>query len=347
MSLSRPDLSGIAPELLAYIEALESALKAALEAAQSSSSPRSYRADAEPDPSEPPTTRNVITISRSGMAKRTPRHHYTRQRRGGMGVFDLDSGEDDPPAFLAEADEGQGLILLTDQGRAFRLRVGDLEESPVRAKGVSLPQRLGFRADERLAGVQADGDGTHLILVTERGQVRRFAAHLVGPALRPGTALYDPRDGGSVAALCWSKGAADLFIATRQGKAIRFSERQVPVRGCLGIRLDRDDAVCGVAAVDEESGVFLIEPEGKGTIRQMGGFSANKSPGSGGKTAMKTDILITAVGVKPNQDVFVISRLGKIIRFPTEEVPPKEGVVQGVNCMSLRADEVVAVAVTG
>ena len=343
MKLFRPDLSAVSPEIVAYIEALE----AALEEAQSGPSTRSYRVDAEPEPSEPPTPRNLITISRSGLAKRTPRHFYSRQRRGGMGVFDLDSGEDDPPAFLAEADESGGLILLTDQGRAFRLKVGDLDESPVRARGVSLPQRFGFRENERLAAVQADGDGTHLVLVTERGQVRRFAAHLVGSALRPGTVLADPKDGGAPAALCWSKGAGDLFISTRQGKAIRFSERQVPVRGCLGIRLDRDDLVCGVAAVDVESGVFLIEPEGKGTIRQMGGFAENKSPGSGGKTAMKCDILVAAVGVAPDQDVFVISKLGKIIRFPAEEVPPKEGVVQGVNCMALRADEVVAVTVSG
>jgi len=343
MNLSRPDLSDVPQEIADYIEALE----AAQEAAQAGASSRSYRADAEPEPSEPPTTRNVITISQSGMAKRTPRHFYSRQRRGGMGVFDLDSGEEDPPAFLAEADVSEGLLLFTDQGRAFRLQVGDLDESAVRARGVSLPQRLGFREGERLAAVQADGEGTHLVLVTERGQVRRFAAHLVGSALRPGTALYDPKDGGPVAALCWSKGAKDLFIATRQGKAIRFSERQVPVRGCLGIRLDRDDTVCGVAAVGEESGVFLVEPEGKGTIRQMGGFSENKSPGSGGKTAMKTEVLAAAVGVEPEQDIFVISKVGKIIRFPAEEVPVKEGVVQGVNCMSLRADEVVAVAVSG
>ena len=343
MTSPRPDLSNVSPEIAAYIAVLE----AALEEAQSSASPRSYRTDAEPEPSEPPTTRNVITISRAGMAKRTPRHHYTRQRRGGMGVFDLDSGEDDPPALLAEADESAGLLLLTDQGRAFRLNVAELAESPVRAKGISLPNRFAFREGERLAAVHADGTGSHLVLVTERGQVRRFAAHLVGSALRPGTALYDPKDGGAVAALCWSKGGGDLFIATRQGKAIRFSERQVPVRGCLGIRLDRDDLVCGVAAAGSEDGVFLVEPEGKGTIRQMGGFAENKSPGSGGKTAMKTEILVAAVRVEPEQDIFVISKLSKIIRFPAEEVPPKEGVVQGVNCMSLRADEVVAVAVSG
>ncbi len=74
----------------------------------------------------------------------------------------------------------------------------------------------------------------------------------------------------------------------------------------------------------------------------MAGFAANKAPGSGGKVALKTDHLIGAATVTDNDDLFAISRLGKIIRFQAVEVPAKEGVVQGVNCMSLRADEVVA-----
>ena len=82
--------------------------------------------------------------------------------------------------------------------------------------------------------------------------------------------------------------------------------------------------------------------EGKGTIRQMGGFAANKTPGSGGKIAMSTDRLVAARTVEPADDVFLLSRLGKIIRFSAGEVPPKEGAVQGVACMSLRGDECVA-----
>jgi DNA gyrase subunit A len=78
----------------------------------------------------------------------------------------------------------------------------------------------------------------------------------------------------------------------------------------------------------------------------MSGFRANKSPGAGGKIAIKTDHLVGAATITDADDVFVVSRLSKVIRFPATEVPPKEGVVQGVNCMSLRADETVALAVT-
>jgi hypothetical protein len=76
----------------------------------------------------------------------------------------------------------------------------------------------------------------------------------------------------------------------------------------------------------------------------MSGFAANKSAGGGGKLALKTDHLVAVIAVEPTDDIFAISRLSKIIRFRAGEVPAKEGVVQGVNCMSLRADEVMAVA---
>ena len=183
-----------------------------------------------------------------------------------------------------------------------------------------------------------------MILVSQSGQVRRIAKQYLGSGLHSGTSLYDIREGGAPAAACWSSGSDELFIVTRQGQAIRFAERLVPVRGCLGMRVDPGDVIAGVAATGAEGGVFL----GKGTIRQLFGFAANKSPGAGGKTAMKADAIVGAVAVDEGSegrtDLFAISRLGKIIRFQAAEVPPKEGVVQGVNCMNLRADECVAAA---
>ncbi|MEZ4555058.1 MAG: DNA gyrase C-terminal beta-propeller domain-containing protein [Caldilineaceae bacterium] len=341
MTEERPDLSGLAPEVLAYIEALEARLDA-LE----SDDARAHNERLEP--SEPPTTQNVITISRRGVAKRTPRHFYTRQRRGGMGVFDLDCDDNDAPAFLLTADVSAGMVIVTDRARAFRLPVTDLREGDVRADGHALGPQLGLQEGEQIALAFPDSGDTYLNIVTVRGQVRRFNAHYFGTSLRAGTILFDVREIGAPAASCWSSGGGDLFIATQQGKGIRFSERQVPVRGCLGLRVDPGDTVVGVAGTAEEDGVFLLTDDGKGTIRLMAGFSANKSPGSGGKVAIKSDAVVGIAPVRmadlARTDLFAISRLSKIIRFQAEEVPPKEGVVQGVNCMNLRADTCTALA---
>ncbi len=330
--MNRPDLTNVAPEIIAYIEALEDQVAALQDKP-------AVRSSAPPEPSEPPTTINIISISASGMAKRTPRHHYARQRRGGMGVFDLESDRE-PPAFLVAADEQGAVLFITDQGRAFRVPVNTIVETDVRGSGEALSHGLTLRPDERLAIALPDAGGPFLTLVTERGQTRRIGGQSFGANLRSGTVLIDSHESRAPAAAAWTSGQADIFIATATGRAIRFAERQVPVRGCLGIRVDPQDRVVGVGDVGAEDGIFLIGSDGKGTIRLMDGFAANKSPGASGKIAMKTDQLIAVTPVPANAapDLFIISRLGKIIRFNSGEVPAKEGVVQGVNCMQLRND---------
>jgi DNA gyrase subunit A len=346
MNFERPDLSRTDPAVREYIEALEAELSRQRrpERAQQSDA---VLASLPSEPSEPPTTRNLITISLSGVAKRTPRHLYDRQHRGGMGIFDLETPENDPPTQLVIADQSQSLVVITDQGRAFRLPVTDLAEAPVRSRGQSLAQRLGMLPGEKPAVVFPDSGGTYLVLVTQRGQVRRLRYHYFGTNLMPGTLMHDIKEGGPPAAACWTTGEAELFIATRKGDAIRFAERQVPVRGCLGIRVDPDDSVVAACPVQANSGVFLVGADGRGTVRLMEGFALNKAPGAGGKVALKTDKLIGAATVADAEDVLIISRLGKIIRFRADEVPAKEGVVQGVNCMALRADEVTAMSAAG
>lgn len=337
MELERPDLSNVSPEVQQYIAYLELKVEQ-LEGSRSRSSTT--------EPSEPPTTLNVITISRKGTAKRTPRHLYTRQRRSGMGVFDLDMGEGDYPAVISIVDENEELLIFTNRGRAFRLPVAKIAAGDVRDEGASLAKQIQFHPNEHVvAALPADG-GDYVILVSERGWVQRVRKSFFGSSLFPGMSFHDPKHGGTVTNACWINGGHEIFIATQAGQGIRFRESQVPERdGCLGLRVDPDDVTVAVTAVTERSGVFVVGHDGKGTIRQMSGFRMNKSPGAGGKLVMKTEKLIDAAVVDSQDDIFTISQSGKIIRFQAEEVPPKEGVVQGVNCMGLRNDEVAAMTI--
>jgi DNA gyrase subunit A len=175
--------------------------------------------------------------------------------------------------------------------------------------------------------------------------VRHLRHHIFGEYMKPGTVLFDAGRYGPLSAACRTPGDGDLFIATRQGKAIRFSEKLIPPQGGPGIRLEKGDSVTAITAASDDSLVFLADAIGRGTLRLMPGFAANKSTGGGGKIAMNTDCLVAALYGSHPEDVFMLSRWSKIIRFRLDEVPTKEGVVQGVNCMSLRADDVVAVAV--
>jgi DNA gyrase subunit A len=348
MPVERPDLSRVDPEVRSYIESIEAELES-LRTRRTGRHPiGSNPDDQEERPllpvefTEPPTSLNLITITKAGLAKRTPRHHYTRQRRGGMGVFDLDVQGEDFPALLVVADESQSLLLFTNLGRAFRMPVSSIPEGPVHSRGKSIIGRLGLQPEEHLEAALPDLVKGSVAMVSELGMVRSLRHHVFGEYMKQGTNLFDMRSFGPLAAACWTPGDGDLFIATRSGRGIRFSEKLLHPQGSPGIRVEEDDPPAGIAAVYQDSGVFMVGADGRGTIRQMEGFNPNKSTGGSGKTAMNINNMVGAVTVSDKDDIFLISRLGKLIRFSAEDVPSKEGVVQGVNCMALRADNVVA-----
>lgn len=359
MTLERPDLSKVSPEIRAYIESLERENERLREGTRRTAAPRPAPVTIRPteedrpeslpeldEPAEPPTSINVISMTASGMAKRTPRHLYTPQRRGGMGIFDLESPDDTPPAILAVADESQTLLLLTRMGKVYRLPVSMIPETPVRGRGASITGKLNLAADDSLAFAIPEQAEGYLALVSQTGFIRKLRHHVFGEAMKPGTELLKHSQYGGLAAACWSNGSQDLLITTRLGRAIRFGEKLVPPAGSAGVRLTDGDEAVAVTAIDDDSRVFLLGSDGKGTLRQMETFTANKAPGAGGKNIFSTNRLVAALAIDECKDVFIISHLSKIIRFHLEDIPAKDGVVQGVICMALRADEPVAAALS-
>jgi DNA gyrase subunit A len=338
--MQRPDLNNTDPGVRRYIEFLEK--KLGLFPSEETSDVASPERLAEILPSEPETTLSILNISRQGLVKRTFRHHYSRQHRGGMGVFDMDISLTDSPAVLGLFDQPQTVILLTTKARAFRYSPLHLEPSPVRAKGGSPFERLGFDQDETIAAVLPEQARGYIALLGESGRVRCLRHHLFGEHMRPGTTLFNLSDFGLLTSACWTPGDAELLIVSSQGMGIRFPEKAISPQGDVGIRVSGDDKAIGITSVTPESEVFLLGSDGRGTIRPMSGFAANKSPGGAGKIAMKTARLVGAAAVLPDDDIFVITRLGKVIRFQADEVPTTEGTVQGVNCISMRMDEVSA-----
>ena len=370
MELDRPDLTGVDSAVRAYIEALEAEIMR-LESRERMERKRDHLQERERVPdrgrdrtagdeetyideaslpplelNEPPTALNLITISASGIAKRTPRHLYQRQRRGGMGIFDLETGEVDPPAVLVEAEVEQSLLVFTNQARAFRVPVQNIPESPVRGRGQTIFGRIQLLPDERVVAALPDLARGGVAMVSQRGMVRSLRHHVFGEYMKPGTILFDVKTFGPLAAACRVPGDGDLLIASRKGHAIRFSEKLVPPQGGPGLRVDDGDEAVAITPVYHESAVFLVGSDGRGAVRSMAGFNPNKSAGGSGKIAMNTGVLCGAVSASDQSDIFIISHLSKIIRFKAAEVPVKEAPVQGVFCMSLRGDRVVSVLVT-
>lgn len=341
---NRPDLSHVSAEVRAYIEALESRLLEYARPAQS----EAPSAAATSAPSEPATTQNVVVFTRRGWAKRTPRHFFSRQRRAGMGVFGIGAVEADPPALLVLVDAADTLLLLTNEGRAFRLPVSAIVETAIDGKAQPLTRTLPLREGEYfVAAVSADMEtDTYLALISERGFVRRIRAPYFSKRMIQGMTYHNVKEGGALAGACWTPGAGDVLVASQSGLALRFSAAQIPTNGVLGMRLAPEDTARFVLPTDDDGGVLFVGHDGKGSIRLMSGFRRNKAPTAGGKIALKTDRLIGALPLTEAHEIFLLSQSGKIIRFAAAEIPPKTGAVQGVNLMQLRNDETVAVAGT-
>jgi DNA gyrase subunit A len=345
--MERPDLSKTAPEVRAYIEFLEQKLRVReVEKVRPVAAVTSSLRDEIPTaslPPEPPTSSiNIVTISTKGFSKRSLRHEYTRQHRAGMGVFDLDVDAPDFPDILVAAEPTQNLLLFTNTGRVFRQKLSILDEVPVRNKGQFLLDRLPIEQNEQVIAALPEQAQGYVAMVSEIGRVRCFRHHLFGEHMRPG-ATYLNKDMGPLSAVCWTPGDADLFILSKHGIAIRFSEKLVSPQGEVGLKLAAGDKVTAIASVRDDSRLYMMGADGKGAVRVMTSFAPNKSVGGSGKIAIKNDSIVGAFVVEPDDDIFAISRMSKLIRFPASEVPETEGVVQGVNCMNLRADEVVAV----
>jgi len=346
--MERPSLEKTSPEVVAYIEYLENRIR---DLSMPSRKPitttpeRDIPVSTAPLPAEAPTTIQIITASHEGMVKRTSRHLYAPQHRSGMGIFDLEVREPDYPSLLASAEEASNLLVFTSFSKVYRLATGKILSAPVHGRGEPL-ERMSFEPGERIVAILPEQANGYIAMATETGRIRTLRHHLFGEHMKPGMSVFAPEFGPLVSAV-WTPGDAELFLITRHGTGIRFSEKAISPQGDWGIKLSGQDRVVSVASIYDDSGVFIATGDGKGTIRQMKGFAANKTAGGSGKIAMKSDQIAGAVTIESGDHVFLISRLGKIIRFPADEVPPSENVVQGVNCMQLRADEVTAVARSG
>lgn len=341
--MDRPDLTNIRTDVLEYITFLEAHI-AALEGKRS----RVQRTD-EPEirletalPEEQPTSDGIITLSANGRIKRTLRHLYGRQHRSGMGVFDLDIDPPDYPVAVHAASDSANLLLFTNQARVFRLPAGKIDEQEIRAKGDDLSLRFPLEENEIFVAILPDRASGYIALASQRGRIRILRHHLFGEHMRPGTAMFRTEEFGPLVSVCWTPGNADLLLLTTRGMGIRFAEKLANPQGEMGIKLADDDSLATVLSVEDDSAVFMISADGRGTVRKMSSFAPNKSTGGSGKIAMRSERVVGALTIEPKDDLFLISRLSKMIRFPASEIPETDGVVQGVVCMQLRADEVVA-----
>ena len=300
----------------------------------------------------------VVTVSHQGFVKRMPVHLYRRRLASGKLLAGMERYPDDYLERLFVARTQGWILAFTEGGRVHFLSVTKVPESGLASRGQSLYSLTeGSRADPFTALLQVDSltaDG-QVVFVTGRGTVKRTRLSEFSNPRAAGLAASRVRPGDRIVAVMLSEGGADVMLATRRGRAIRFTEGQVPVMGraafgVRGIRLRGDDLVVSALLIRREGTVLAVSDQGWGRrtnvndypLRKRGGLGVLMTPPGGGAGR-----LIGAIEVLDQDAVMLVTAAGRITQVVAGDVPVTRKTTRGTRLARVEVgDRVVRVTRT-
>ncbi|MGA2623143.1 MAG: DNA gyrase subunit A [Bacteroidota bacterium] len=299
----------------------------------------------------------VITISHSGFIKRFPVSGYRRQSRGGKGVMGATTKEDDFIEHMFIASTHNYILLFTDEGRCYWLKVFEIPEAGRTARGKPIVNLVKKQQDENIKAfvpVQEFDDKHFIAMVTEQGMIKKTALSEYGNVRRTGIAAITLQKNDSVKDVKLTDGTQDILIGTNNGMAIRFHEDEARSVGrtALGVRatkLNKGDKVIGAIAVKHRTTTVLVAAEnGFGKRSELDEYRVSHRGGKGVITLRVTDKTGKMVAIREvldNDDIVIVTAQGVVIRQPAKEIRIAGRNTQGVRLIRLESgDKVSAVA---
>jgi DNA gyrase subunit A len=298
----------------------------------------------------------VVTVTRTGYVKRVPLTDYRAQGRGGRGVRGANLKEDDIVQFLFITNTHHWVLFFTNKGRVYRVKVHELPEASRNSRGTYVANVPGatFQPDERIAAVldldDYDG-GRFLVMGTRRGMVKKTALSEYDSP-RVGLAAINLHDDELIGVKLTS-GTDDLLFVSRKGQASRFMEASVrpmgrQTSGVIAMRLNGDDEVLAMEVVRPNADLLVVTDAGFGKRTPLEQYPLKGRGGKGVQTARiieRRGYLAGAQVVQEEDDVFLITDVGQIIRTRVKEVRRAGRATQGVRIMRLgQSGRVAAVA---
>jgi DNA gyrase subunit A len=325
----------------------------------------------------------IITLTHSGLIKRTNISSYRSQRRGGKGVIGMVTRESDTPEdkdfveHLFTAGTHDYLMFFTNSGRVYVERVHEVPDMGRAAKGRSIANLLELRPDEKVAALiripatygpnkedQTWEQRNELFFATALGTVKKTAladfanvrkGGIIAISIEPGDTLIDVKltRGSLVENAQVQDPGDDVVLITRGGMSIRFSESDVrsmgrPASGVRGITLDQDDAVVALAVVDPKATLLVAGENGIGKRTSFEEYRVQSRGGKGiitMKTNEKTGSVVGALSVHDGDELMLITVSGQMVRTPVKDVREAGRNTQGVKLINLaEADKLQAIA---
>ena len=304
----------------------------------------------------------AITVSNTGYVKRTALTEYRGQRRGGKGRIGMRTRDGDFLTHLFVASTHAYILIFSDRGRVYWLKVHTIPDVGPSGRGKSIANLVSMAADEKIAALLAvrewpEAEGERFILTgTRRGIIKKTDLRAFRRPRQKGIAAVGVDEGDAVISAEISDGQADVFLGTRQGKAIRFGERDVrsmgrTARGVRGIRLREGDEVVAVTVVRPGGALLTVTENGYGKRTEIDEYRVQSRGGVGIiniQTTARNGSVVGIAYVEDEDELMLITQQGKVLRMGTRDIRPIGRATQGVRLIEIdKQDQVVSLARVG
>ncbi len=304
-------------------------------------------------PDEP----SMLTLTNSGYIKRTNPSEYKVQNRGGVGVIDLSTKDEDFVTRFLEGSTHDSILFFTDRGKVYRTRMYEIPEGRRATKGKSIMNVLPLSQEEHVTSVLSvpkKGGADSFLLVTQSGTTKKVKANQFEDVRKSGIiAITLSSDDRLIGALPVSE-KESVSLVTEKGQSIHFKESDVRVMGrtaagVSGIKLAKGDKVVGAGVVGDihKAHLLVVTDRGYGKCTPLKEYKIQKRAGGGIKTAnvtQKTGPVIAALVIEQEKmtEIIVASKKGQVIRTELSQVPALGRATQGVRIMKLREGDAIA-----
>ena len=302
----------------------------------------------------------VITISHMGYIKRTPLAEYRTQNRGGVGAKGSATRDEDFIEHIYVASMHNTMLFFTEKGRCFWLKVYEIPEGARSSKGRAIQNVIQIEPDDKVRAYinvksLADAEyvnNNYIIMCTKDGTIKKTKLEAYSRPRQNGVNAIVIREGDQLIEAKLTSGQAEVMIAARDGKAIRFNESTVrPIgrvgAGVRGISIEESDEVVGMICVEPDSkqDVLVLSENGYGKRTDLDEYRITNRGGKGVKTinvTEKTGKLISIQAVTDDNDLMIINRSGLTIRTAVSQIRLAGRATQGVRIINLREGDAIA-----
>jgi DNA gyrase subunit A len=311
-----------------------------------------------------PDSEVVITISHAGYIKRTALSEYKKQNRGGVGAKAASTRDQDFIEHVFVATNHQYMLLFTEQGRCFWMRVYEIPEGTRQSKGRAIQNLINLPQDDKVLAFinvlnlkDEDYINNHFIVMcTKQGIIKKTSLEAYSRPRVNGINAITVREGDTLLEAKLTNGEQDIMLAVKSGKAIRFPESKVRGMGrnASGVRAisvdSENDEVVGMIVVKEGDGfdVMVVSEQGYGKRSSLEDYRITNRGGKGVKTITVTDKtgeLVSLKAVTDEDDLMIITKKGTMIRMGVDTLRVMGRATQGVRLITLRkGDEIASIA---